>query len=40
MRAAPVMTKEDVERGYNNRAAVPDHQRWLDDWVARSQRAK
>jgi arylformamidase len=40
MRAPPSMTREDVERGYNNRAAVPDHQRWLDEWVARSQRAK
>ncbi len=23
------MTPEDAERGYNNRAAVPDHPRWL-----------
>ena len=23
------MTPEEVERGYNNRAAVPDHPRWL-----------
>ena len=40
MAASPAMTPEDVERGYNNRAAVPDHQRWLDEWVARSQAAQ
>jgi len=34
------MTEEAIERGYNNRAAVPDHQRWLDEWVARSERAR
>jgi arylformamidase len=34
------MTKDDIERGYNNRAAVPDHQRWLDEWAAHSQRAR
>lgn len=33
------LTPEAVERGYNNRAAVPDHQRWLDAWVERSQSA-
>ncbi len=33
-------TKDEIERGYNNRAAFPDHQRWLDEWVARSARAK
>jgi arylformamidase len=33
------LTPDAVERGYNNRAAVPDHQRWLDLWVARSQAA-
>jgi arylformamidase len=33
------LTPDAVERGYNNRAAVPDHQRWLDEWVARSQAA-
>ncbi len=27
--AAPAYTPEFVERGYNNRAAVPDHPRWL-----------
>jgi arylformamidase len=36
----PVLTDEEVERGYNNRAAVPDHQRWLDEWIARSQHAR
>lgn len=38
--ASPTMTDDEVERGYNNRAAVPDHQRWLDQWVIGSQRAK
>jgi arylformamidase len=40
MSVSDLLTNEDVERGYNNRAAVPDHQRWLDEWVLRSQRAK
>jgi arylformamidase len=40
MAASPEMTEEAIERGYNNRAAVPDHQRWLDEWVARSERAR
>ena len=34
------MTPDEIERGYNNRAAVPDHQRWLDEWIARSASAK
>ena len=34
------LTPDAVERGYNNRAAVPDHQRWLDEWVERSRRAQ
>ena len=38
--SSPSMTDEEVERGYNNRAAVPDHQRWLDQWVTGSQSAK
>jgi arylformamidase len=37
---SPAFTPEAVERGYNNRAAVPDHQRWLDEWVARSASAR
>ena len=40
MAASRAMTAEEVERGYNNRAAVPDHQRWLDEWANRSQRAR
>ena len=40
MTLSPRMTDEEVERGYNNRAAVPDHQRWLDEWVVHSRRAK
>ena len=30
------MTREEVERGYNNRAAVPDYQDWFDRFAARS----
>jgi arylformamidase len=40
--ANPALTPEFVERGYNNRAAVADHPRWLalyTDWSARA-RAK
>lgn len=33
-------TPEFVERGYNNRAAVPDHQRWFDRWAAKSEEAR
>lgn len=40
MQRATALSADEVERGYNNRAAVPDHQRWLDEWVERSQRAK
>jgi arylformamidase len=40
MSPTPAMTPDEIERGYNNRAAVPDHQFWLDEWVARSARAK
>jgi arylformamidase len=40
MPASPELTVEAIERGYNNRAAVPDHQRWLDEWVSRSQNAR
>jgi arylformamidase len=34
--AVPPYTPEWVERGYNNRAAVPDFQRWFDHWAALS----
>ncbi len=27
--SAPALTADEVERGYNNRAAVPDHPRWF-----------
>jgi arylformamidase len=37
---SPAMTDEEVERGYNNRAAVPDHQRWVDQWVEHARRAQ
>jgi arylformamidase len=30
------LTTEEVERGYNNRAAVPEHPYWLAQWTARS----
>jgi arylformamidase len=32
----PVYTPEFVERGYNNRAAVPEHPVWLERWTATS----
>jgi len=32
-------TPEEIERGYNNRAAVPDHPAWIAQFVSRSQRA-
>lgn len=34
------LTAEEVERGYNNRAAVPDHARWLAMFSERSREAK
>jgi arylformamidase len=37
--AAPVHTPESVERGYNNRAAVPEHPVWLERWTATSRDA-
>ena len=33
------MTREEVERGYNNRAAVADHLYWLDQFAAQSHSA-
>ena len=33
-------TPASVERGYNNRAAVPDYQAWFDHWAARSREAE
>ena len=39
MAVRPAMTPEDVERGYNNRAAVPDHPYWLDQFATRSRHA-
>ena len=30
--APPGLSAEEVERGYNNRAAVPDHPRWIARW--------
>ena len=34
------MTPEEVERGYNNRAAVPDHPRWLARYSQASANAR
>ena len=39
-RSAPILTPEFVERGYNNRAAVPDHQRWFATWAELSNAAR
>ncbi len=36
MSGAPALTAEFVERGYNNRAAVPDHAQWLAQCPVRS----
>lgn len=33
MRPAASLTADEVERGYNNRAAVPDHARWFARWA-------
>jgi arylformamidase len=35
-----VYTPEFVERGYNNRAAVPDHPRWLQRFTTTSEEAR
>lgn len=37
--AAPAYTPELVERGYNNRLAVPEHPVWLARWTATSREA-
>jgi arylformamidase len=34
------LTPEEVERGYNNRAAVPDHPRWLAHYPEASAKAR
>jgi arylformamidase len=34
------LTPEEVERGYNNRAAVPDHPRWLAHYPEASARVR
>ena len=33
---ASLLTRDEVERGYNNRAAVADHPYWLDQYAVRS----
>ncbi|MDQ2916203.1 MAG: alpha/beta hydrolase [Pseudomonadota bacterium] len=40
MTSSPILTPEAIESGYNNRAAVADHQQWLDQWLARSESAR
>ena len=40
MSAATAYTPEFVERGYNNRAAVPDHERWLAHYPVASAEAR
>jgi arylformamidase len=37
---AAALTPEEVERGYNNRAAVPDHPRWLAHYPRASAEAR
>ena len=39
MTARAPTTPDEAERGYNNRAAVPEHPYWLDQFVVRSQAA-
>ena len=39
MAPRPAMTRDDVERGYNNRAAVPEHPYWLDRFATQSRDA-
>ena len=34
--AGIALTPEFVERGYNNRAAVPDHPRWIEHYATAS----
>jgi len=34
-----VLTRDEIERGYNNRAAVADHPAWLAQFAARSESA-
>lgn len=36
MPGAPQLTTDEVERGYNNRAAVADHAQWFARWAAMS----
>ena len=36
MTVAPQLTADEVERGYNNRAAVADHAQWFARWAAMS----
>src|SRR4051794_8134657 len=35
-----MLTAEEVERGYNNRVAVPDHPQWFARWAELSDAAR
>src|SRR5436190_16266413 len=39
MASGPAMTRDEVERGYNNRAAVPEHPYWLARFATQSRSA-
>ena len=36
----PALTAEAVERGYNNRASVPEHPQWFERWAKASAEAR
>lgn len=40
MNAGASLTPEEVERGYNNRAAVPEHPQWFERWARASDAAR
>jgi arylformamidase len=37
---SPLLTADEVERGYNNRAAVPEHPQWFARWAELSAAAR
>ena len=37
---SPTLTADEVERGYNNRAAVPEHPQWFARWAELSAAAR
>lgn len=40
MNPGPRLSAAEIERGYNNRAAVPDHPQWFARWAALSDAAR